>query len=249
MECRGCGATVDAHGIFPGGTVRCFACGAGTVVPPMHGPSAHDAYREPAPREPPPAPAPSGGSLGPLCPRCTHLLVEDSARDGSSCPACGGVFVSHATLAALIESERPAAGSGAHPRHAAHVPGGGVVRYVRCPECNQTMSRMNFGRRSGIVVDACRPHGTWFDRGELEATMDFVRAGGIEEDMAEAYGRTEEPTSEAARLEAQLETTLRAETNREVEDATMLIWATGNLVSVLAGGRTAYPLRRVLRRL
>jgi Zn-finger nucleic acid-binding protein len=245
MECRGCGATVDAHGVFPGGAVRCASCGAESVVPTAHGPSAHDPYREAQPPEPePPLVVHSGGGLGPLCPRCTRLLVEDLGREGSACTKCGGVFVSHATLASLLEAQRPPPGTGPHARHAARVPGEDVVRYASCPECSRSMSRMNFGRRSGIVVDACRPHGTWFDRGELEAAIDFVRSGGIEDDVAEAHERGEGQAAEAARLEGQLEVTLRAETNRQVEDAAILLWATGNLVGALTGAGWRYPYRR-----
>jgi len=42
------------------------------------------------------------------------------------------------------------------------------------------MARMTFGKHSGIVVDVCRGHGTWFDGGELDAVMAFVRGGGLE---------------------------------------------------------------------
>lgn len=54
------------------------------------------------------------------------------------------------------------------------------------------MTRMNFGRRSGIIVDTCREHGTWFDGGEREAVMEFVRAGGIEADLSAPAGPTPE---------------------------------------------------------
>ncbi len=53
------------------------------------------------------------------------------------------------------------------------------MRYGRCPRCGSIMERLNFGRRSGIVVDACREHGTWFDQGELDAALEFVRDGGL----------------------------------------------------------------------
>jgi Zn-finger nucleic acid-binding protein len=41
------------------------------------------------------------------------------------------------------------------------------------------MNRSNFGRVSGIVIDVCRPHGAWFDRGELAAIRRFLREGGL----------------------------------------------------------------------
>jgi hypothetical protein len=44
------------------------------------------------------------------------------------------------------------------------------------------MNRKNFGAHSGIIVDVCREHGTWFDGDELAAALEFVRAGGLVED-------------------------------------------------------------------
>jgi len=41
------------------------------------------------------------------------------------------------------------------------------------------MIRKNFGTISGIVVDVCGHHGTFFDYGELPGVMDFVRSGGL----------------------------------------------------------------------
>ncbi len=40
-------------------------------------------------------------------------------------------------------------------------------RYRPCLRGGTMMNRMNFGRRSGTVVDVCRGHGTFLDRGEL----------------------------------------------------------------------------------
>jgi Zn-finger nucleic acid-binding protein len=42
------------------------------------------------------------------------------------------------------------------------------------------MNRMNFAHCSGVVVDVCRGHGTWFDRDELRQIVEFIRAGGLE---------------------------------------------------------------------
>ena len=54
------------------------------------------------------------------------------------------------------------------------------VRYFPCPQCGQLMNRINFARCSGVIVDVCRGHGTWFDRDELRAIIEFVRAGGLD---------------------------------------------------------------------
>jgi Zn-finger nucleic acid-binding protein len=41
------------------------------------------------------------------------------------------------------------------------------------------MNRINFARCSGVVVDVCKHHGTWFDRDELSAIVEFIRGGGM----------------------------------------------------------------------
>ena len=147
----------------------------------------------------------------------------------------------HATLATRIDAERPVDKPAHPPRHASQAQRESAVHYAWCPECRQTMARMNFGGHSGIVVDVCRAHGTWFDRGELEAALDFVRAGGIEEDLATAPPADEAAGAEASRLEHRLEATLRAETMAEVDAAEDFIWATGNLTrSLVTGGHGPY---------
>ena len=53
------------------------------------------------------------------------------------------------------------------------------VNYVPCPECSQLMNRLNFARCSGVIVDVCKQHGTWFDRDELSRIVEFVHGGGL----------------------------------------------------------------------
>ena len=54
------------------------------------------------------------------------------------------------------------------------------IRYVPCPQCGQLMNRINFARCSGVIVDICKGHGTWFDRDELSGIVQFIRGGGLE---------------------------------------------------------------------
>jgi len=42
------------------------------------------------------------------------------------------------------------------------------------------MNRINFARCSGVIVDVCRGHGTWFDRDELSEVVQFIRGGGLD---------------------------------------------------------------------
>lgn len=52
------------------------------------------------------------------------------------------------------------------------------VTYVPCPVCGSLMNRINYGRRSGVMVDICSTHGVWLDGGELRQLMEWVKAGG-----------------------------------------------------------------------
>lgn len=196
MVCRSCGAALDAH-VFPGATVRC-ACGADNVVPapgalPPDGPYRRVERRDDSAAAPEPAPAQAHG-LGPLCPRCTRLLRDDDDQAGLACDRCGGILVEHGVLGARLKHERPTDPDAAQ-RAPAHAPrtrsNDADLALARCPECGETMNRMNFGRRSGILIDVCRAHGTWFDAGELDAVLAYVRAGGIEADAREASPRAD----------------------------------------------------------
>jgi Zn-finger nucleic acid-binding protein len=42
------------------------------------------------------------------------------------------------------------------------------------------MNRINFARCSGVIVDICKGHGSWFDRDELTRIVEFIRAGGLD---------------------------------------------------------------------
>ena len=42
------------------------------------------------------------------------------------------------------------------------------------------MNRVNWGRHSGVIVDRCEEHGTWYEPGEVEKIREFVALGGVE---------------------------------------------------------------------
>jgi Zn-finger nucleic acid-binding protein len=99
------------------------------------------------------------------------------------CAECDGTWIEAAAFeelctrrdrqAALAE-RRPV--DSPRPRIAASAP----VRYRPCPQCNRLMNRQNFGRLSGTIVDSCREHGTFLDRGELHEVVRFILAGGFD---------------------------------------------------------------------
>jgi Zn-finger nucleic acid-binding protein len=137
----------------------------------------------------PPAPGSATGSSpyrtaapAPRCPRCNGSLGEAPLGDvmALGCGACGGVFLDRATTQLLGDPTS----DGRHrrlafPRGEAPPPEA-EVRYLMCPTCQQRMNRQAFLGGSGVVVDVCKDHGVWFDRGELGAVVTFVESGGLE---------------------------------------------------------------------
>lgn len=120
------------------------------------------------------------------CPRCEVNLeariVSEVLLD--ECPDCHGVFLDACAVESVVRERRQATASQiismATPeisKEQAEKPG---RLYIKCPDCDQVMNRVNFGRRSGIIVDVCKPHGTWFDRDELPRVVEFVMSGGLE---------------------------------------------------------------------
>ncbi len=52
--------------------------------------------------------------------------------------------------------------------------------YFMCPQCDETMARMNYAHRSGVITDICRLHGIWLDRSELQMIIEFIDSGGLD---------------------------------------------------------------------
>ncbi len=50
--------------------------------------------------------------------------------------------------------------------------------YRRCPMCRETMGHVNFGGRSGVILDRCGTHGIWLEGSQLRRLTEWWRAGG-----------------------------------------------------------------------
>jgi Zn-finger nucleic acid-binding protein len=90
-----------------------------------------------------------------------------------------------------------------------------AVMYLPCPLCHNPMNRVNFGRVSGVIVDVCRDHGTWFDGGELTRVVAFVGHGG----MARMRARAVAEKHDAAALHQGL-----VEERRATMEERLLAW-------------------------
>lgn len=168
-------------------------------------------HRAPAGRASPPTPSwppePSLGTLAADLPSISGVCPEDGAElvpapspydEVGICPQCEGCFVPKALFAAIEASPDQVEDLALPPAPVAKDP----VRYRRCPQCAETMARRNYARVSGIIVDQCRTHGTWFDAGELHAVVRFIRSGGGERKAAFEAREAEYMKRQRARLKA-----------------------------------------------
>lgn len=136
-----------------------------------------------------------------VCPRCRHPLeaVKVGTMNLRECPRCEGLWVDKASLEDICaDRDRQSAvlGMSFPPNGAEPVQLEEKVSYVPCPVCHKLMNRVNFAHCSGIIVDICAQHGTWFDRDELRRIIEFIRAGGLETARARELAALEEQRRE-----------------------------------------------------
>jgi len=200
LRCSGCGAPVppDApqcpYCQAQLATVACAACFALVPLSASHCPVCGAAL---APRTPLVA-------EGAPCPACARPLAASRVGDleTRACLACGGLWLDRAVFEQLGASrERQGAVLGALP--APPVPPVAAlepVQYRPCPGCGERMNRVNYARRSGVVLDVCKAHGLWFDRDELRRLLTFIAGGGLDR----ARERELEDLKEAKRAAVQM---------------------------------------------
>ncbi len=146
------------------GSKHCQRCGAAAAIPEIKGTETRK------------------------CPRCrsemSFLKIGSTAL--RECEQCLGLWLdvtSFEKLCADREQQSVVLGSASPaPTHAVRETS--KVHYVPCPECSQLMNRINFARCSGVIVDICKGHGTWFDRDELSRIVEFIHGGGLEASRA-----------------------------------------------------------------
>jgi Zn-finger nucleic acid-binding protein len=98
------------------------------------------------------------------------------------CDRCAGIWLDVAgfnRICADSEKQSIVLG-GATPPPPDRAASAEPIRYISCPQCGQLMNRMNFARCSGVIVDVCKGHGTWFDADELSEIVQFIRDGGLD---------------------------------------------------------------------
>jgi Zn-finger nucleic acid-binding protein len=97
------------------------------------------------------------------------------------CGQCAGLWIEVGAFEKICaDREQQAAVLGGASPAPDHLHPEQKIQYAPCPQCAQMMNRINFARCSGVIVDVCKGHGTWFDRDELSAIVQFIRGGGLE---------------------------------------------------------------------
>jgi Zn-finger nucleic acid-binding protein len=117
------------------------------------------------------------------CPACRGAMqwVTVGDLDLLECDVCDGTWIEADAFERLCASQQSRAAilHGNRNQQAAVV-ATQPTSYRPCLRCGTMMNRMNFGRRSGTVVDVCRGHGTFLDRGELHQVVRFIHDGGLD---------------------------------------------------------------------
>jgi Zn-finger nucleic acid-binding protein len=179
LRCPGCGAPADTDAArcdYCGSalaTVTCASCFApmfaGSRFCPSCGVEATREYVD------------DGRSL--KCPRCREDMqaLRLGGVTAHECAQCGGLWIDPESLQRLASAREESAAvvSALAARVPVNTMPPDVVRYVPCPRCDKLMNRSNFARSSGVILDVCKAHGVWLDRGELQRVIGFVESGGL----------------------------------------------------------------------
>jgi Zn-finger nucleic acid-binding protein len=136
---------------------------------------------------------PEPAAVKATCPSCREPLSARALGGAvlSGCARCGGVWADPTSFRAICDDRETQAaylGDGtALSAPAASDPTSSPIVYRPCPVCAELMNRFNFADCSGVILDACKPHGIWFDPDELRRIVAFIRGGGM--DVARAHER------------------------------------------------------------
>lgn len=182
-RCPSCGAPADPKA----GT--CAYCSA--KLQPIRCPWCFewiDAAAKDCPRCGSTAAPPPPGAAPKTCPSCrapeTFWSRAIGAASLAGCSACGGVWVGVESFKRLCEDRATQAaylGTGALASAPPQSdPTQDPLVYRPCPVCADLMNRFNFAGCSGVILDACKPHGVWFDPDELRRIVLFIRGGGLD---------------------------------------------------------------------
>jgi Zn-finger nucleic acid-binding protein len=174
------------------------------------------------------------------CPHCATPLdvIEFDSEPKvriERCTTCYGTFFNPGELEVLLDAQtNPLVWFDPAQLHQItkdfhHDP---EVAYRKCPMCAERMSHINFGGRSGVIIDRCGTHGVWLEGSELRRLTEWWRAGGkliYQQNETDRLKFLVSPAS-PERRQSSLVTT---ESGGSSTDAASIIEAVGGLLSIL----------------
>jgi Zn-finger nucleic acid-binding protein len=182
-RCPSCGAPADPK------AAACAYCSA--KLSPARCPWCFewiDAAAKDCPRCGSTAAPPAPGAEPKTCPSCRasgkFAARAIAAARLAGCSNCGGVWADAESFKRVCEDRQAQTaylGKGtAAPAPQRSDPTRDEIVYRPCPVCSDLMNRFNFAGCSGVILDACKPHGVWFDADELRRIVLFIRGGGLD---------------------------------------------------------------------
>ncbi len=150
------------------------------------------------------------------CPACSTLMSprQIGGIGVNECLSCHGLWAPGESFDLLVsraiearQQANPAELHALKPRVTGSNPARQGVQYRGCPECDGTMARRNYRRKSGVIIDTCSQHGVWLDADELEQIAGFILSGAagerIERESAEERKKKAASAAVLARFEAE----------------------------------------------
>lgn len=150
------------------------------------------------------------------CPRCEHMLssVQIGNAAVNECSSCGGLWLNHDTFQNICDEkeDQETALNYTSLKAAPNSPSVSESKrmYVPCPECGELMHRKNFAVCSGVIIDWCKSHGTWFDYQELQQIISFIRSGGLSKARKIEMDKLKEEQERLQRMKANNELECRS---------------------------------------
>lgn len=120
-----------------------------------------------------------------VCPICNKPLkpADESGANVLDCPICKGIWVPYEDEKKVLQMVPEVfTVDELHRLRRFYEPLQKTekVRYRPCPVCQELMRRKTWGSHSGVVVDKCEIHGTWYEDGELDKIREYIKTGGVE---------------------------------------------------------------------
>jgi Zn-finger nucleic acid-binding protein len=227
FNCPNCGAAVSPDSIsckYCGSPIAgrvCPSCFGSVAVGMKHCPSCGAEVAESS----------SNTATTLKCPRCDIELSSVVVAKYSlhECMNCGGLWLDRNTFQEICsreEAQEAVLGFQTND-HAVSSPIQRKPRraYIPCPECKKLMNTKNFSGCSGVVLDLCREHGSWFDKSELQKIITFIKNGGLRkarereiENLKDREERLRMQQFEIAARERYLDSSMRLDRNIELNE-------------------------------